>query len=242
MMNAKSLYVGAAQGLRRGAAAMGVLDAWDRRAQESRGWRWSRSLLSVYDFEDLVALDVPWWTFAASDRIDALLHRRPGARVFEWGSGASTVWLAKRAGSVVAVEHDQSWAEMVDAALPANAKVQFVSPQPITTQPAPVRSDKAGFAGLDFSDYVAQIDVVGGLFDVIVIDGRAREACLPRALDHLAPGGAIVFDNVDRVRYRDAIHAQGPRITVTWTRGLTPCLPYPTRTALITLPESEGFA
>lgn len=234
MMNAKSLYVGATHRLRQGAAAVGVLDAWDRRAQESRGWRWSRSLLAVYDFEDLVALDVPWWTFAASDRIDALLRRRHDARVFEWGSGASTVWLAKRAGSVVAVEHDESWAQMVDAALPANAQVQFVSPQAITTQAHPVRSGKSGFAGLDFTEYVAQIDVVGGPFDVIVIDGRAREACLPRALDHLAPGGVIVFDNVDRVRYRDAIDAQGSRIQVTWTRGLTPCLPYPTRTALIT--------
>jgi hypothetical protein len=232
-MRAKSLYVSAAKGLRRGAAAAGVLDAWDRRARESRGWCWSRSLLAVYDFDDLVALDVPWWTFAASDRIDDFLRSRPGSRVFEWGSGASTVWLAKRAATVVAVEHDQSWSEMVGRALPANARVQFVPPQPIAGQPHPVRSAKAGFENLDFAAYTEQIDVEGGHFDVIVIDGRARETCLPRALDHLAPGGVIVFDNVDRARYREAIHAQGPGIRVEWTRGLTPCLPYPTRTALV---------
>ena len=68
-----------------------------------------------------------------------------------------------------------------------------------------------------------------------MIDGRAREACLARAVDRLAPGGVIVFDNVDRRRYRDAIDALGDSVEVTTTRGLTPALPYPTRTALLRL-------
>ena len=72
-----------------------------------------------------------------------------------------------------------------------------------------------------------------GDFDVIVIDGRAREACLAKAVDRLRPDGLIVFDNVDRQRYVDAIDTLGPRVEVVMTRGLTPALPYPTRTALL---------
>ena len=50
-----------------------------------------------------------------------------------------------------------------------------------------------------------------------------------------------MVDNVDRARYRTAIaeladrltDRRGSRVEVTWTRGLTPSLPYPTRTALL---------
>ncbi|MBI1351734.1 MAG: class I SAM-dependent methyltransferase [Actinomycetales bacterium] len=214
------------------------MEGWDRRATTSRAWCWSRSLLAVYDFEDLVRLDVPWWTFDAADRVEAFLRGRRDARVFEWGSGASTMWLASRAGSVTAVEHDAEWAHMVGDRVPANARVVLVPPAPVAGNAAPILSEKAGFEGLDFTDYVEQIDKEDDPFDLIVVDGRARGACLRRALDHLAPGGMIVFDNVDRERYRRAIAAEGAGIRVDWTRGLTPCLPYPTRTALITVAES----
>jgi predicted O-methyltransferase YrrM len=96
-----------------------------------------------------------------------------------------------------------------------------------------VGSRKKGFAGQDFSAYVAAIDSVTGSFDVIVIDGRAREACLAAAVGRLAPGGVIVFDNVERRRYRKAIASLGSTIAVDARWGRTACLPYPTRTALI---------
>jgi predicted O-methyltransferase YrrM len=98
-----------------------------------------------------------------------------------------------------------------------------------------VRSAKRGFEGLDFTAYADAIDDVDGDFDLVVIDGRAREACLVRAIDRMADGGLVVFDNVDRARYRAAVEALGTRLRVHWTRGRTPALPYPTRTALISL-------
>ncbi len=179
---------------------------------------------------ELVALDTPWWTFEAADVVAAHLAERPEGRVFEWGSGASTAWLSRRAGEVVAVEHDAEWAEQVRPLAGPGVRVLTVPPVP-SSDPA-VPSHKPGFEGLDFSAYVAAVDDQDGVFDLVVIDGRAREACLGRAVPHLAEDGLIVFDNVDRRRYRDAIAAQ-PGIEVRWTRGLTPSLPYPTRTALI---------
>jgi predicted O-methyltransferase YrrM len=94
-----------------------------------------------------------------------------------------------------------------------------------------VPSAKEGHTGLDFSRYVAEIDDHEGSFDLVVIDGRAREACLARALPRLAGGGLIVFDNTRRRRYRHAI-AAAPVVESRFA-GLTPTLPYPDQTSLL---------
>ena len=231
----KTRYVAGVRALRSALAAIGVLGLLDRWAARSRTGLWVRSLFSIYDLHDLLAHDTPWWTFKASDEVADVLARRPHARVFEWGSGASTAWLSRRAGSVTSVEHDGAWADLVTPALPDNVALRVIGPEPATGRPGEELSRKAGFEGLDFADYVGAVDAVDGEFDVIVVDGRARGACFRRAITRLAPDGVLVFDNVDRKRYRDAIAASPLPVDVEWTRGLTPALPYPTRTALVRL-------
>jgi len=231
----KQVYISAVRALRRVLGAIGLLGLLDRWAARSRTGLWLRSLLSIYDLEDLLQHDVPWWTFAASDRVARFLAARPDARVFEWGSGASTVWLSRRAGSVTSVEHDGTWAGIVRPLLPAHAVVRVVEPAPVTGRAGQVLSEKAGFTGLDFRDYVDSLDETEGSYDLMVVDGRARNACFHRAVSRLAPDGVIVFDNVDRERYRSAIATSPVPVEVEWTRGLTPALPYPTRTALVRL-------
>jgi hypothetical protein len=231
----KQAYVAGIRALRRALAAIGVLGLLDRWAARSRTGLWVRSLLSIYDLEDLLPYDVPWWTFRAADEVGDFLGQHPEARVFEWGSGASTAWLSRRAGSVTSIEHDAAWAEIVRPVLPENAAVEVVEPRPATGLAGEQLSEKDGFAGLDFHAYVEAIDKTDGTFDLIVVDGRARGACFAHAITRLAPGGVLVFDNVDRQRYRDAIASSPVPVEVTWTRGLTPALPYPTRTALVRL-------
>jgi len=193
---------------------------------------WLKSLHGIYDVHALVALDVPWWAFGAADSVDGFLAGRPAPRVFEWGSGASSVWLAKRAASVVSVEHDEAWAAEIAQHLPGNVTLRHVV-APDSVEPDAVRSHRRGEENRDFREYVGAIDAQDGAFDLIVIDGRAREACLERAVRRLAPGGLIVFDNTDRRRYRRAIAEHAGAFTVRTMRGLTPALPYPTRTALL---------
>lgn len=229
----KKHYVTAMRGLRAALRAIGVLALLDRWAARSRIGMWVRSLFSIYDLADLLQYDVPWWTFESADLVSDFLDDRPGARVFEWGSGASTVWLGRRSATVTSVEHDREWADTMADVLPGNASLKVVEPVPSA---AGVQSGKPGFEGLDFSSYVGAIEATDGEFDLIVIDGRAREVCLERALPRLADDGLIVLDNVDRARYREAIDKHCSGLKVTWTRGLTPSLPYPTRTALISRP------
>lgn len=228
----KGLWVQAARMARRVLALTGLLALLDRAASRWRTVLWFRTWLSIYDLADLARFDVPWWTFDAADAVAAFLRERPGARVFEWGTGASTLWLARRARSVTSVEHDEEWARSLEPMLPGNATVRLVPPRP-AVEPV-VGSEKPGFEGLDFDDYVAAIDDVPGEFDLIVVDGRARAACLDEGLARLAPGGLLVLDNVERARYRAALERH-PGLTVRWTRGRTPALPYPTRTALVSV-------
>ena len=77
------------------------------------------------------------------------------------------------------------------------------------------------------------IDEIPGLFDLIVIDGRAREACLDAALSRLSPGGIILFDNTNRRRYRSALARHRGVISVSSDRGLTPILMWPSRTSIV---------
>lgn len=229
----KSLYIRLVRAVGAPLRALGVLALLQRRDPRSRVATWLLSLFAIHDVDGLGRLDVPWWTFDSADRVEAWLGDHPGARVFEWGSGASTLWLAARAGSVHSVEHHAGWAELLAPRLPAHVELRVVEAEASAHPVAP--SAKPGHAGLDFAAYVSAIDDVPGDFDLVVIDGRAREACLVRAVERLAPGGVIVFDNVDRRRYVEAIETVGDRLAVTMTRGLTPALPYPTRTALLRL-------
>ena len=120
---------------------------------------------------------------------------------------------------MTSIEHDVEWAEIVAPVLPGNAVVHVVPPVPAVGDPDEELSGKNGFEGLDFADYVAAVDDTDGTFDLVVVDGRARNACFHRALSRLAPDGVLVFDNVDRQRYRDAIASSPIRVDVEWTRG-----------------------
>lgn len=231
-MGLKSRYVEVTRSLRDVARSTGLLDVLESSSLPQATY--VRSLFSVYDAEDLARLDLPWWSYRAIRAVDRFLELRPGARVFEFGSGASTPWLARRAGSVHTVEHDTGFIPVVERILDGldNVELHVVEAVPADDVAGPtVRSEREGHEHLDFSDYVATIDRVGGPFDLIVVDGRARVECLRRSLPHLAPDGAIVFDDVERKRYAPALSMPGTRAHV--LRGVTPSLPFPTSTAIL---------
>lgn len=229
-MAVKSIYVGLMHTLRRHAESGGVLAALERR-MDQRWALWLRSLLAIYDVEDLIRLGQPWWTFASARLVERFLALHPGAKVFEYGAGASTLWLAQRAAQVRFVEHDPDWMQTFQPHLAdfAQIKGQLIIPQPSAAPQCP--SGRKGYAELDFQEYVAAIATMPDRYEVIVIDGRARVACLRQALSQLNTPGLIVFDNAGRRRYQAALQQIIQPTLHTW--GLTPCLPYPESTLLI---------
>ena len=232
-------YVGLMRLVRAGLKPLGI---GDRPAcpREHRYRHWLQSLLAIHDIDALIQLDVPWWTYGAIGEVEDFLRSHSDARVFEWGSGASTVWLAKRAGEVISVDHDAEWIDFSRPRLAAlgNATVELVPPDPATDPDPHYLSAKPGYVGRTFRAYVDAIDRWPGRFDLIVVDGRARSACLAKAGGRLAPGGMIVFDNSHRPRYRAAIRACG--LEERALRGLVPSLPHPDQTTLLTARTTAG--
>jgi hypothetical protein len=226
LRGSKSAYVRAAKGL---AVVTGGGSVPDR---DHRVRHWAASLSRVHDSLAIAELDVPWWTYRSIDVVEAWMAARPApVRVFEYGSGASTLWLARRADEVHSVEHHVEFGALMRGAITADhVSLRVVPPEPAAVPRVP--SGKEHHAGLDFHDYVHAIEDVPGRFDVIVVDGRAREACLELAPHHLADDGIVVFDNSWRRRYRPTIARVAGRERR--LRGLTPTLPYPEQTSIIT--------
>jgi hypothetical protein len=227
-------YARVIHALRRFLSRKGVLSRVDDWAKRSRWGLWFRSLFSVLDFHDFITLDTPWWTLRSGRRVRDFLLHTPQPRALEWGSGASTVWLAPFCDEVISIESDANWASSVAESIPP--QVALVTPDiPRVSDNRAVRSKRWGFRHLDFRHYVNAPDTLSGQFDLIVIDGRAREACFEKALGLLAPDGMILFDNTNRRRYRRVLSRHHDEIVVSRDIGLTPIVPWPTETSILRL-------
>jgi len=233
----RRLYVGAARFMRRIAASLGLLAFLERRYQKNRRSFFGhlRTMFAIHDIDDLVHLDTPWWTYPAIAAVESHLASIEGrARVFEFGSGASTVWLGRRSGEVISVEHHAGFASIVrkvidDAGLAYRVQIVEMAAE-VSPEPA-ASSRRRGEDGLDYTAYAKSIEAVGGVFDLVVVDGRARIACLQAALPYLASGGIILLDDAQRPRYKDGMKASRLSVHNNW--GWVPSLPYPRDTALL---------
>jgi len=151
----------------------------------------------------------PWLVYSARDRIRPFL--RHGTRVFEYGSGGSTLWFADLGCEVVSIEHDGPWRQRVLDRLGPDQRgrvsLLLVPPrQADLLPPAPFVSTEPSFRGMSFQDYVSAIEKYpAGHFDVVLIDGRARPDCLWPSWERTRPGGLLVLDDSDRERYRAAM-------------------------------------
>lgn len=99
--------------------------------------------------------------------------------IFEYSSGMSTLWFAKRCAEVHSVEDDPEWFERVSELV-------------------------AGFPNVHLNlaharqEYVHKIDAFPeAYFDLICIDGSHRVECFDAALPHLKPGSLLLVDNTD---------------------------------------------
>lgn len=230
----KRFYVGMVRGAAVPLRATGLLD-WLQRSPQGSFRFWLGSQFAVYDVVQLVRMDVPWWSFPAIRAVDQWLAQRNNVRAFEYGSGASTAWLARRCRKVVSAEHDAGFMRVV-ATQVASENVELRLAEPAPSDHPLVRSGRNGYANSDFSAYV---DAIGDdEYDLIIVDGRARAACLERALGQLAQGGLIVFDNSERTRYAAALARVG--LPKRRYRGWAPALPYRSETMLVgTLPQES---
>jgi hypothetical protein len=141
---------------------------------------WVNSLLSGRPV-DAQGNAIPWFTYPAIEFLEAVV--RKDWRVFEWGSGNSTIWWSKNCASVTAVENNASWATEVRPKLSKNAQVLL-------------HEEKEEYVNAIIGDAV---------YDVVVVDGEHRNECAYACVPFLSASGIIVYDNSDRIEYDHSI-------------------------------------
>lgn len=163
---------------------------------------WRKSLkaegFSPYD-------QFPWIVYEAIDWLESFLTRE--MQVLEWGSGGSTIFFAKRAQSVVTIEHDPAWYAALLRQLwqsnITNVRLVLCPPEEAETEDEAYASTDAAHKELSFRSYAEAIDSYPDrFFDLVVVDGRARQACIRHALVKIRPGGYLLLDNSDRPHYQ----------------------------------------
>ena len=191
------------------------------------------SLFAIHDVRAMISLDLAWWPYFAQENVEKFIFDRGSAcRVFEWGAGASTIWFEKRSCIITSIEHHEefyrSLLELKSAyGLNFELKLRMSTSAELSSK---YLSGKRGYERQTFEDYVCAIDE-HGLFDIIVIDGRARADCLQHAIEHLKEDGIVVFDNSNRARYAKAIKTSG--LVARKVSGLTPASPWATSTTFL---------
>jgi hypothetical protein len=152
---------------------------------------------------------LPWLTFDAIDYLDRMNLK--GARVFEYGSGCSTLYWQRRGADFVSIEHDPAWYEKMRSHFDPTCFVDYrlvpVDPEIYDepwnpADPDACSTDWRSLRGRTFRTYVSSIDSFDdGYFDVILIDGRSRPSCMKHSIPKLKAGGIMILDNADREHY-----------------------------------------
>ena len=94
------------------------------------------------------------------------------SKVFEYGTGYSTIWWQNKNVNYHAVEDNKQWYDMI--------------------------KDKTNIKHEpEYNKYSQSIYNYDFKFDVIVIDGTARFDCIKPALEKIKDDGIIIFDNTD---------------------------------------------
>lgn len=127
---------------------------------------------------------LPWVTYGFIDFISDRLNKNMD--IFEYGSGNSTLWYAKKVNTVVSVEHDKKWFEAIKKNMPNNANINY---------------EELVYNG-NYSKFSSNLNKK---FDVIIVDGRDRVNCVKNAIKNLKESGVIVLDDSERESYKEGI-------------------------------------
>lgn len=153
---------------------------------------------------NLAGEPIPWFTYPA---IQFLTPRvKADFKVFEFGSGYSTLWFAQRVKSLKAVEGDQTWMNFLQPKLPQHIELVYQAVQD----------------GEDGA-YAQEVKKSGEKYDLIIVDGLDRNNCVKNSLDACSTQGVIILDNSERDIYepgKKLLTEAGFKVIDFW--GMTP--------------------
>lgn len=127
---------------------------------------------------------IPWMTYSSIHFINEKLKLKPMS-VFEYGSGNSTLWFASRVENIISIENDAVFYNKMIKKVNSIGNVSYE------------------LRNLN-DNYSSEILEYENAFDVLIIDGRERVQCAKNCIKSLKKEGVIIFDNSDRIKYKEA--------------------------------------
>jgi hypothetical protein len=115
-------------------------------------------------------------------------YLNPDVTMMEWGSGGSTIEFSKQVKKYYSVEHNWEWYNKVNNVIPANVELFY---KQIATLPPDSEYHQSTYE--HYSDYLDVVYQIGDMFDVALIDGRARRLCALKVMPYLKPNAIVVI-------------------------------------------------
>lgn len=151
--------------------------------------------------------ELPWFTYPAIEYLSQFDLKEKD--VFEWGSGNSSFFFAKRVRTITSVEISIDWYNLGVQKLKSNQTLILST----------------------HDNYANEIVIKEKKYDLIIIDGILREECANIAPNYLKEGGLIIYDNSERdpnvcKKLRDLgfieidFHGLGPINFYSWTTSI----------------------
>lgn len=139
----------------------------------------------------------PWMRHKEIELIVETIKALRPTSCLEWGSGYSTLYFPQfipPEGNWLSIEHEPEWAEII-AGRNSNQQVEVRTILP--------NNDKWNGDGTldDFFNYIKQPS--SQHYDLILVDGRARLACVQEAKNMLTERGIIILHDANRTKYTD---------------------------------------
>lgn len=129
-------------------------------------------------------------------------------KVFEYGSGQSTIFFARRVAEMVSVEHHPHWVKFVSELLAADGlDIKYLNFSLAPAEPGRDPSDPLTYSYAehdvaDWKPYVTAIETYpDSYFDLVFVDGGPRSSCIYHAHSKVVSGGYLLLDDSERKWY-----------------------------------------
>ena len=139
--------------------------------------------------------ETPWMAQKELDILEEIITNLQPTRSLEWGSGFSTMYFTKllpKNSEWISIEHNKEWFQtMRSKDLPVGVSLNFIP------------ADNPTFTDLNgdgsYQDFKKYIEFPDGKFELIFIDGRARNACLIKARELISDTGIVILHDINRI-------------------------------------------
>ena len=143
---------------------------------------WRKDFAIERSMDEKVCIDrdgnpIPWYTYPAIEYLSQFDYSTKA--IFEFGTGYSSMYWAKRAKKVISIEDNPEWFSKFSKEFSAENWEMIYCDEKQGYEDTILRSDER--------------------YDVIVVDGKRRAECAEKAIKKLADGGMIILDDSDRI-------------------------------------------